>query len=291
MSSNGLGWWAAQPITDKNKIAELLCMLANTGSANAQRQVATSVKPMVGVVNTIAGKSLSLKVLIAGIGLTPVSMGRPPKLTGAEFLWRMHVVLGHPGMAVLLLTVAMMKAAGDDIPVLTTADVEAYVRQGCGICDSVKMKRKPFKLLEDKTKPLPGKVWVGDSIELRKTSAEKGYKHIMRYICKGSDMKVSYGMLGLTSGDCIKSEDELRADVRPIHGELMILRLDNLPGQKSKAVEDYHAGKQTSMEWSAPDCHEGATLAEVSFMHDVPKTLACLKQAPDLNDKRHYYQA
>ena len=71
----------------------------------------------------------------------------------------------------------------------------------------------------------------------------------------------------------------------------MILRLDNLPGQKSKAVEDYHAGKQTSMEWSAPDCHEGATLAEVSFMHDVPKTLACLKQAPDLNDERHFYQA
>ena len=163
--------------------------------------------------------------------------------------------------------------------------------EGCGPCDSVKLKRTSFKSIEDKTKPPPGKVWVGDSIELRIPSAEKGFLHIMRYVCKGSGVKKSMGMLGLTASDCIMTEDQLRAEVRPDHGEILILRLDNLPGQKSKAVHDYHAGKQTDMEFSAPHCHEGASPAEVSFMHDVPKTLACQKQAPDLSGERHFYQA
>ena len=159
------------------------------------------------------------------------------------------------------------------------------------MCDSTKLKRASFKSIEDKTKPPPGKVWVGDSIELRVPSAEKGFLHIMQYICKSSGLKKSMGMLGLTASDCIVTENQLRAEVRPDHGEILILRFDNLPGQKSKAVHDYHAGKQTDMEFSAPHSHEGASLAEVSFMHDVPKTLACQKQAPDLNGERHFYQA
>ena len=42
-----------------------------------------------------------------------------------------------------------------------------------------------------------------------------------------------------------------------------ICRLDTLrwtPVQKAESVDDYHAGKQIDMEWSAPDCHTSAAV-------------------------------
>eukprot|EP00966_Prymnesium_polylepis_P319002 7367941-Prymnesium_polylepis.1 len=54
--------------------------------------------------------------------------------------------------------------------VVSKADIEAFIRHGCGICDPIKRKRPAFKSVTDKIIPPVGKVWVLDSLKLRTTS-------------------------------------------------------------------------------------------------------------------------
>ena len=54
-------------------------------------------------------------------------------------------------------------------------------------------------------------------------------------------VKVSFGMTGHESTDVIKTIEQLRAKVRPIHGEVHIMKMDSHPAHKSLHVENYFA--------------------------------------------------
>jgi hypothetical protein len=94
-----------------------------------------------------------------------VSMDRPVKLTGVEILRRIHVVLGHPSLQVILAT--LMASKDLNAHIITKADIEQYVREACGICESAKMRRRAFHGISDPTPVLIGKKWVFDTLHLR----------------------------------------------------------------------------------------------------------------------------
>ena len=68
-------------------------------------------------------------------------MNRPAKLSGYEMLCRMHVVLGHPGLATMLNTLSLLKETKG---MISKADIEQFVRRKCGLCESMLMNTPPF---------------------------------------------------------------------------------------------------------------------------------------------------
>jgi hypothetical protein len=134
-----------------------------------------------------------------------VGMGRMVKLTGLEILRRMHVVLGHPSLPVLLATLEASKDVNAHL--ITKSDVEQYVREACGICESAKMRRRAFRGITDPT-PVPvGKKWVFDTVHLRVPSCQWKFIYITRFVNKMTDFpgyKRSYGHVTFTSEELIK---------------------------------------------------------------------------------------
>merc|ERR1711965_758105 len=89
-------------------------------------------------------------------------------------------------------------------------------------------------------------------------------------------------MRGMSADDQIKAREQLRAAVRPDHGDIWVVRADSLPGHRARKVEDYSAGGSIKDELSPPYVHEGVHKAEVTMMHGVPAANALLMAAPDL---------
>ena len=113
---------------------------------------------------------MQIKVKPKGAPPPSVGMGRVAKLTGVEILRRMHVVLGHPSLPVLLAT--LMASKDINAHIITKADIEQYVREACGICESAKMRRRSFRGVTDPT-PVPvGKKWVFDTMHLQVPSCQ-----------------------------------------------------------------------------------------------------------------------
>ena len=96
-----------------------------------QRSVAT--QPIVELTgDLLRSPSAHAEVALMQIKLKPkgapppsVGMGRVAKLTGVEILRRMHVVLGHPSLPVLLAT--LMASKDVNAHIITKADIELYV--------------------------------------------------------------------------------------------------------------------------------------------------------------------
>ena len=208
--------------------------------------------------------------------LAPTSMSRPPKLTGLEILLRTHVVLGHPGLAMLLRTLSV--ADGMKAGVITKADVEAFVRHGCGICDLVKRQRPAFKSVTDKTIPPVGKVWVLDSLKLR-TPSLLGNSVLHRFVCKASRKRRSFGTKGETSAEITGAIDRMRAFNRPVHGEMMVVKHDQHPAMESHEFQTYTGGEQLLDASSSPYVHENVGEIEVYNKHDIDTAVAMLRQS------------
>ena len=81
--------------------------------------------------------------------------------------------------------------------IITKNDIEEYVRRGCGICESMKMRRPPFKAITDKTAAPVGKRWTFDSLCLRTPTAEFKSLYITRFVNVIENMKGV--MVSLTS--------------------------------------------------------------------------------------------
>jgi hypothetical protein len=75
--------------------------------------------------------------------------------------------------------------------VVSKADIEAFIRHGCGICDLIKRKRPAFKSVTDKTIPPVGKVWVLDSLKLR-TPSLRGNSVLHRFTAAKNSYSDSY---------------------------------------------------------------------------------------------------
>ena len=219
-----------------------------------------------------------------------VSMSGAPKLTQYELLRRTHSLLAHAPIDVCVTTIEHAFAIK-----VSAAVVERFKREGCGICDSMKMRRRTFRHnLTDHT-PVPiGKKWEFDSIKLRVPSALGGFWYITRFINiieNGRGKKRSYGHKLLDSESIEHCIQKLRAFVRPVHGEIWIYRRDGLPAQQSHRIEDYWTDCDPSPfdETSPPYVHEGVGATENSWQWDVPAA-NCLLRASNSSEP-HFYTA
>ena len=155
------------------------------------------------------------------------------------------------------------------------------------------MRRRGFTLstIDTCSSQAPvGKKWVCDSLSLRVPSAEHRYIKIFLAVDDGSSLAVCFGQLGETEADLQQAHDELRAFVRPHHGEIWIIRKDSLPAHRAQQLRDYLSNAQVRDELSPPYVHEGVGAAENIFQHVVPSANALLMAAPDLGEA-HFYTA
>ena len=113
MSPNNLGWYWIEPIKDPSVVRQLLV----DNKIFVQSVVAPIISlkapawfkwPCVPDVVAPLVSDVSQGMLVPLNPHTGVSMNRPAKLTGYEILVRMHVVLGHCGLATLLTTLASL---------------------------------------------------------------------------------------------------------------------------------------------------------------------------------------
>ena len=166
---------------------------------------------------------------------TPTSMGRKASLSGVELLRRQHLVDGHVGLQRTVQTMAL--SAQYKSGAITKADIEQFTKEGCGPCESAKMKRRHFgRSPTDKTPPPAGKRWVGDQLALRVPAAGYGYIALERFVCAGTGLKMLFGLMSFTTDEIERVQQLLRAKVRPDHGEIHILRADSHPSHKSKQM-------------------------------------------------------
>jgi hypothetical protein len=173
-----------------------------------------------------------------------VSIGKAPALTGVEILQHAHIFLGHAPYTDVIAT--LQSTNGLRYNVVTKQDIDTVILIGCGICESAKMRRRAFKSSEikDLTPPPVGKIWTFDSLALRVPSAEFANAHtcISRFVNKLLGVpgkRRSYGHKTMTAEDIEKVIQKLRAFVRPVHGEILVLKGDSHPTHKSKHIDDY----------------------------------------------------
>ena len=214
-------------------------------------------------------------------------------LRGVELLRREHVRQGHPAIGKLVRTI---KAAGLFGSLVTKADVEEFHKQGCGSCETAKMQRRPFTLNTSApkaatTKDQPaGKYWTGDCLALRVPSAGDGYLYIYLAVDSATKLRYAIGMHGQSAEDVTRAREQLRAFVRPTHGEIWITKHDSHPTHRSHQVAHYMADRSSLDLLSPGHVHEGVGLPEVAFMHLVPAANALLMGASDLGEA-HFHSA
>ena len=206
---------------------------------------------------------------------TGVGMGRAPKLSELELMIRTHVVLGHASTDVIVATLA---TAG--ITILKST-IEQYIRLGCGICDTMKMRRRTFRSpLKDHTPAPVGKKWVMDTLHLRTPAALDNSMYITRFVNKllnGSGKRRSYGHVRFDAESLERLCQRLRAFVRPIHGEILIVKRGSLPAQKAVSYMDFLDESSIHGQLSPPYCHEGVGDVEVTWQHNVPSANCILR--------------
>jgi hypothetical protein len=203
---NGLGWLGVKACVDPQRLRALF-------AADAMHRAVQG--DIVSVVKTHD------KTLPQGVGLP-----RPAKRTGYEILCFMHVALGHASLKRMLATIACSPHIRASI--ITPDDVALYIKQPCGICESAKMKRRSFKLVEDKTLPPAGKKWSFDTMHMRVPSFFFNNMYITRFICRGTSYKRSYAHKTMTAINFEELCQKHRAWVRVLHGEILIVRHDAL---------------------------------------------------------------
>ena len=274
MNSVKLGWLKVRKVVDTATVAAILKTAVTAHAAAGHGVVGPSQLMPIG-----QGESRS-------VGMPTAAR----QLTGVELLRREHVASGHLSLRRLLI-----KLQADGLPSgrVTKADVAAFAKAGCGICESTKMKRRAFTLSTpplDNTPPPIGKVWVADELSLKIPSAQHGFTRIYLAVCRTSGKRFVAGMEGETAADVRKAEDELRNFNRPHHGELWITRKDSLPAHRSREHAADSAAANTHRQLSPPGVHEGVGPAENGFLHGTPLANAFLLQTDDLGDN-HFYAA
>ena len=212
MSKQKLGWLKARFVTDPEQ----------------QRAALASVSPMSSLAVIGKGEQRS-----AGMPTTTSRGGG--SLRGVDLLRHEHVVSGHLSLRKLLI---LLKARGLPDGYVTKKDVEEFIKQSCGLCESTRMRRRPYTLKIpplDTTVPLPGKVWILDELILEVPSADHGFTAIAVAVDRNTDMVWLRPQLTQDAEDVNTTHAMLKAFVRPTHGDIFIMRKDSLPAHKSVA--------------------------------------------------------
>ena len=201
-------------------------------------------------------------------------------------------MLGHAPLRQVLATIKAMRGKGIASTAITQEDVRQFVKDGCGTCESAKMRRRAFtiKTVADKTPAPIGKKWVMDELKLRVPTAEYGYTLVAFFVCATSGRHILVGMLDETGPSVAAAQGKLKARVRPLHGNVLILKMDSLPAHRSLHVDDVLASQQTDKQLSPPYVHELVGAAERAIGVSVPRANCLLMGSSDL-DESHMYSA
>lgn len=289
MSPNNLGWYWMEAITDAAVIRQLL--------VDNQVIVKDTIAPCIKMlpqwftwpcVPSVAADAIALvgQHVLAPINPhTGVSMNRPAKLSGYEILCRMHVVLGHPGLATMLITLAGLKGTAG---MVTKADIEEYRRRRCGLCESMLMNTPPFKTSQSlQPLPEPGQYWTRDTVSLRVPTFQFKWKYMTLYTDKRSSYWLLIGHTDYTAETVTSLDQQLRTFNRPINGEVLRIKADNHPSYKAKNTIDYLSESEIGPQFSPAYGHQMVGEAEVGFRVLVPRSNALLKGCPTDNGEEH----
>ena len=279
MSSSHLGWLKVQAVTDESTVLEMLKQYKRDQSMGT---------PHLAMIDALVSTSLACPMDPAAV--RTVNMGKVKALTGVELLRRRHITDGHASLPV---TVKNLKAEGAfERKLITLKDVELFAAQGCGACELTKMRRRPFttKVEQDAAPPKLGKLFTFDVLQLRVPAEHTGATHLYLAIEKVSKFAIGGSMRGYSEAHVVSTLNELKARVRPTHGEIEVLRADSHPTHRSKHVRDYLLSAQQHLQLSPAYVHEGVGDVENFFLHNVPSANALLKAAPDLGEN-HFAQA
>ena len=184
-----------------------------------------------------------------------------------DLLRHEHVVSGHLSLRKLLI---LLKARGLPEGYVTKKDVEEFIKQSCGICESTKMRRRPFTVKIpplDTTIPLPGKVWILDELVLEVPSADHGFTAIAVAVDRNTDMAWLRPQLTQDADDLNMTHSMLKAFVQPTWGDIYIMRKDSLPAHKSVAHKKALPALGMHGQLSPPGVHEGVHKAENLLQH------------------------
>ena len=308
MSPNGLGWYHMEEIKDPSVIRQLLTdhqvvvhdTIAPIIKVNPvlTADVTSMSKPCMVVMGrmtidealqslSIALQKNSTSTLMLNVQ-TGVNMNRPPKLTGYEILVRLHLLLGHAGLALMLATLAAMP---DVAKAVKPTDIDEFIKRGCGLCDTALMIRPPIPHQIKGVKPPPGASWVRDTLSLRVKQHGFGYLKLTTYWDEGSGKCRTLGHEGMSSEDFEKLDQQIRIFNRPHHGEILSIKSDNLAAQKSKELRDYLIDSSIGGKWSVPYLHEWVGGPESSNRHVVPRAMALLNGCPTDGGEEHFFTA
>ena len=180
ISANGLGWLNVKAATDKRAILKFIqqrngndgdCALGmayvrstDVGGTTTEPSLDTAnpvkkeiTPPLPSSLDAPSPRTLAPFPLPAGVG-----MGRPAVTSALAFLKRMHVTMGHASLD------SMLRTIGEDFPErtasMTKAVLEEYKAEGCGICETDRMRMRAVKSLGPSAndKYLPGKRFTFD---------------------------------------------------------------------------------------------------------------------------------
>ena len=292
MSANNLGWYWIEPITEGHVIRELLIknketvadVIAPTISVKLPSWCAWPCTPEV-LESDQCFEMLGQQILAPINPHTGVSMNRPAKLTGYELLCRMHVVLGHPGLATMLNTLGLMKETKG---MISKTDIEKFVRRKCGLCESMLMNTPAFRPSTTLSPaPEPGQVWTRDTLKFRVAQFHLNSFYVTGYSDKASGMWVLIPHLDYTAETVIELDQMLRTFNRPINGEILRIKSDNHPSYKAKETFTYLAEAEIGPQFSPAYGHQMVGEAEVIWRYVVPRANALLKGCPTDDGEEH----
>ena len=315
MSDNKLGWYKVRPCYDKKAIAAALksakrCIPMKPIKAKVTKRVAFStpvsaddavesiiasppaqVAPDVRQFQSDSDAAAAVFAPIMGVGMDkPVLrdvQGPKAPTDGVLYLRRAHIIHGHAGLRRLMATLLKDPSAKGKF---TPDDVKQFASEGCGPCDSTKMRRPRISTATLKVIAPPGKRLVFDSVIYRVPQAQYGYVAGIRFVCSNPDCtyRFTIGVVGHSSAHTEAAIHEARARVRPYCGEVLIFKGDSHPSNKSRDIAQYMASprpQSVALHLAPPGVHQGVGIAEVSFRTDVPVAMACLLQSPDLGEQ------
>ena len=204
-----------------------------------------------------------------------------------EILKRTHVILGHAPWAVVINT--LRQTTGLRASIITKADIETVIREGCGICEVAKMRRRAFtsSAVQDKTPPPVGRVWGFDTLSLRVPAAETKDVYLTRFVNLiapelGPGKKRTYAHKSMDSPSMEGVIQEQRAFVRPVHGEIWAVKMDSHPTHRGYPISEFLKDSSMGKLLSPPYVHEGVGAIEVTWQWDVPGANCLLLQSkPD----------
>ena len=287
MSKSDLGWLKVEPIVDQKAQHEVLSRAENT----VHRPV--GFKPCLSNMEAqlFFESQLFVKASMDATITRSVGMGKVKPLGGVALLRRRHIIDGHPALSISVKNLRLEGAF--DNKLITLEHVKLFAEQGCSGCETAKMRRRAFRYKVaslDPTPPQLGGCYVFDVLELRVPSAHTGTTYVYVAVEKVSGYALAGAMRGYSADDMMAALNEIRARVKPVHGEIQILRMDSHPTHGSKRVRDYLINGQLRIQLSPPYVHEGVGLAENCFLHMVPSANALLHASPDLGEN-HFAQA